>query len=122
MEKKYFSDCDSIIANRAKSLALQHWKPEKVKTSASQLRWKGVERALTAPRVAIETPSTPPPLGSMQPSPTESSPDETADRLLRAVATDFVVSGNSLSIDKEMALYAERVDYYGKGVKRCPFK
>jgi Trypsin-like peptidase domain len=76
-----------------------------------------VERALTAPRVAIETPSVPPPVESTQPSSTESNPNETADRLLRAVATDFVESGNSLSIGKEMALYAARVDYYGQGVK-----
>lgn len=71
-----------------------------------------VERALTAPRVPIESPSVPPP-----PSSTESSPDERADHLLRAVATEFILSGNSPSIDKEMALYAEHVDYYDQGAK-----
>jgi hypothetical protein len=71
-----------------------------------------VERALTAPKVATEPPSEPPP-----PSTTESSPDETADHLLRALATEFILSGNSPSIDKEMALYAEHVDYYDQGVK-----
>ena len=71
-----------------------------------------VERALTAPKVASEPPSEPAP-----PNSTESSPDETADHLLRAVATEFILSGNSPSIDKEMALYAEHVDYYDQGVK-----
>jgi hypothetical protein len=76
-----------------------------------------VERALAAPRVAIETPSKPPLVEPVQPNPPLSNPNETPDSVLRAVATEYILSGNSPSIDREMALYAERVDYFNKGAK-----
>jgi hypothetical protein len=54
---------------------------------------------------------------SPQPNPSQSNPNEKADRVLRAVATEYILSGNSPTIDREMALYAERVDYFDKGAK-----
>jgi hypothetical protein len=72
-----------------------------------------VQRALAAPSVAIE----PPPVNPVQSNPPQSNPNEKADRVLRAVATEYILSGNSPTIDREMALYAERVDYFDKGAK-----
>jgi len=53
----------------------------------------------------------------MPSNPPLSNPNETPDSILRAVATEFILSGNSPSIAKELALYAEHVDYYDQGVK-----
>jgi S1-C subfamily serine protease len=102
------SVCDPIISESGEVIGVATLVTREGQSLGFAIAVEGVERALTAPRVAIEIHSTPPPLGSMQPSPTESSPDETANRLLRAVATDFVVSGNSLSIDKGW-LYMQNV-------------
>jgi len=49
-----------------------------------------------------------------QPSPNEGA---AADRLLRAAAADYVVSGNAESLDIEMAPYAPQVDYYDEGTR-----
>lgn len=54
---------------------------------------------------------------SSQPSTLQADPNETADRRLRAAATEYILSGSSPSLDREMALYADRVDYYDEGVK-----
>jgi hypothetical protein len=72
-----------------------------------------VERALTGPTGGIETPSESPPVDSARPN----LPESNAERALRALATEYIVSGNSPSIDQELALYADRVDYYDKGPK-----
>jgi hypothetical protein len=70
-----------------------------------------VERALTRPTEGIETPSESPSTDSVRP------PESNAERVLRVLATEYIVSGNSPSIDQELALYADRVDYYDKGLK-----
>jgi trypsin-like peptidase len=49
------------------------------------------------------------------PSPTTSS--DTADRLLMAAATAYINSGNSPTLDGEMAPYADQVDFYDEGIK-----
>ena len=49
-----------------------------------------VQRALAAPSVAIE----PPPVNPLQSNPPQSNPNEKADRVLRAVATEYILSGN----------------------------
>jgi hypothetical protein len=76
-----------------------------------------VTRALAGPKIAIETPEEAPSVRPRQSNPPLSNANETPDSLLRSIATEFIVSGNSPSIDREMALYAERVDYYAKGIK-----
>ncbi|MBV9391716.1 MAG: hypothetical protein JOY96_07485 [Verrucomicrobia bacterium] len=54
---------------------------------------------------------------SSQPNTLQADPNETADRQLRAAATEYILSGSSPSLDREMALYADRVDYYDDGIK-----
>jgi Trypsin-like peptidase domain len=76
-----------------------------------------VERALNGPTSGIEPPSEPSPVDPVRPNLPESNAYQAAERTLRAVATEYIVSGNSPSIDQELALYAERVDYYDKGSK-----
>jgi hypothetical protein len=70
------------------------------------------------PSVATETPAEPPPTDQNTPNPPLANPDETADRHLRAAATEYILSGGSPSIDREMTLYAKHVvDYYDEGAK-----
>jgi hypothetical protein len=76
-----------------------------------------VERALTGPTEGIETASESPPVDAVRPNRLESNANQEAERALREVATEYIVSGNSPSIDQELALYADRVDYYDKGLK-----
>lgn len=46
-----------------------------------------------------------------------SVPEAGADRILQAATANFVAAGNSRSLEDEMVLYAESVDYYGEGAK-----
>ena len=39
------------------------------------------------------------------------------DYLLRVAASNFISSGNAVSIDRELEPYAEQVDYFDKGIK-----
>ncbi|MBV9129888.1 MAG: hypothetical protein JO298_05825 [Verrucomicrobia bacterium] len=68
--------------------------------------------------VATETPSESFPVDETPPNPPQAISSETADRLLRAAATEYVLSGSSPSLDREMTLYAKHVvDYYDQGAK-----
>jgi hypothetical protein len=54
---------------------------------------------------------------SPPPTPSQTNLSEAADSTLRSAATEYIDSGNSPSLDREMALYAERVEYYDEGPK-----
>ena len=43
--------------------------------------------------------------------------DETPTQFLRDLATEYIVAGSSPSVDREMALYADQVDFYNEGIK-----
>lgn len=78
----------------------------------------GSDFAKPRPSVAPETPSQTPRVNQTPLNPPQNNPDETADRLLRAAATEYVLSGGSPSLDREMTLYAQHVvDYYDEGAK-----
>jgi hypothetical protein len=68
--------------------------------------------------VATETPSGLFRVDETPSNPPQAIPSETADRLLRAAATEYILSGSSPSLDREMTLYAKQViDYYDQGAK-----
>ena len=75
------------------------------------------EMAKPRPSVAPETPSEHPPVDQTPPNPPQANPNETAESLLRAAATEYILSGGSPSLDREMTLYANHVDYYDQGAK-----
>jgi hypothetical protein len=70
------------------------------------------------PSVATEPPSELPRVDQTPPNPSQANPNDTAGRRLRAAATEYILSGGSPSLEREMMLYAEHVvDYYDEGAK-----
>jgi hypothetical protein len=70
--------------------------------------------------VVHSTPSAMPfalPRNASSPQAPEPFSTVTADRFLRAAATEFITSANSPTVDDEIALYAEQVDFYDEGIK-----
>jgi hypothetical protein len=62
----------------------------------------------TPPFRAYQTPSNVP----------QTKPNDRGDSILRAAATEYILSGGSPSLDREMTLYAKHVvDYYDEGAK-----
>ena len=93
------------------------WVPTNTGSSPSVQQTIESDFAKPRPSVAKEAPSEPPRVDQTPPNPPKANPDETADRLLRAAATKYILSGGSPSLDREMRLYAKHVEYYDRGAK-----
>jgi hypothetical protein len=75
--------------------------------------------SFTDPSVVTETPRQPPSrIDHMPTNEGQSKRNVTAENLLRAAATEYILSGGSPSLDRELALYDKYVvDYYDQGPK-----
>jgi len=70
------------------------------------------------PSIPSDTSSDPSQVEQTPPNAAQANPNEAADRMLRAAATEYILSGGSPSLDREMTLYAKHVvDYYDEGAK-----
>jgi hypothetical protein len=77
------------------------------------------ENSFPDPSVATQTPRLPSTgIDQMPASEGQSTRNETVESLLRAAAIEYILSGGSASLDRELALYEKYVvDYYDQGPK-----
>jgi hypothetical protein len=77
------------------------------------------EDSFPVPSVATETPRQPHSgINQMPTNEGQTKRNENAEILLRAAATEYILSGGSPSLDRELALYEKYVvDYYDQGPK-----